>query len=57
MGKAATEEVHRSLKGVQVVEVIDLSIEDIIAFVSSMDSNDSILMTRTLILKTGTESM
>lgn len=45
MGKAAAEEVHRTLKGAQVVEVTALSIEDIVGLVSTLDSKDSILMT------------
>ena len=45
MGKAAAEEVHRTLKGAQVVEVTGLSIEDIVALVSTLNSKDSIFMT------------
>jgi diguanylate cyclase (GGDEF)-like protein len=45
MGKAAAEEVLRTLKGTEVVEVTGLSIEDIVTLVSKLDSKDSILMT------------
>jgi diguanylate cyclase (GGDEF)-like protein/PAS domain S-box-containing protein len=45
MGKAAAEEVHLTLEGAQVIEVTDLSIEEIVTLVLSLDSKDSILMT------------
>ncbi len=45
MGEAAAIEVHRTLADVEVVKITNLSIEDIISFVSSLESKDSILMT------------
>ncbi|MDW7662297.1 MAG: ABC transporter substrate binding protein [Bacillota bacterium] len=45
MGEAAAIEVHRTLSDIEVVKITNLSIEDIISFVSSLESKDSILMT------------
>jgi diguanylate cyclase (GGDEF)-like protein/PAS domain S-box-containing protein len=45
MGEAAAIEVHRTLADIEVVKITSLSIEDIISFVSSLESKDSILMT------------
>ena len=45
MGEAAANEVHKSLDDIEVVKITNLSIADIISFVSTLESKDSILMT------------
>lgn len=45
MGTAAAIEVHNTLPEVEVIKITNISIEDIISFVSTLDNNDNILMT------------
>lgn len=45
MGEAAAIDVHRTLEDIEVVKITNLSIADIVSFVASLDSKDSILMT------------
>ncbi len=45
MGAAVAIEVHKTLPDIEVIKISNLSIEDIISFVTSLGSKDSILMT------------
>jgi diguanylate cyclase (GGDEF)-like protein/PAS domain S-box-containing protein len=45
MGEAAAVEVHKTLTDIEVIKLSNLSIEEIVSFVASLDNKDSILMT------------